>query len=84
MKIEADDWGAWTANPITEAVFRLFEAEAAKAKAAWLDASWNSGNINPALLASLKARAEAFEQLRGMSKDQVEESNGTDETDERG
>lgn len=74
MKIETDDWETWTANRVTEAIFKMFEIEAAKAKQAWVDASWNGGQANPVLLASLRARAEAFEQLREMTKDQVEDS----------
>lgn len=84
MKIEADDWETWKANRVTEAVFKMFEEQARKAKAAWVETSWDSGQANPVTLASLRSRAEVFEQLQQMTKEQVEEDNGYDEADQRG
>jgi hypothetical protein len=45
VKITKEDFEAWKANPITEAYFRFASGIMAKAKADWMNASWNSEAI---------------------------------------
>ncbi len=72
MKIASDDWDSWKSHPITQRFFASFEFHAAKAKEAWVDASWNGGRADPINLACLKGRAEVLEQLATLSKEELE------------
>lgn len=77
-RIDPDDWEAWRGHSVTEQLFKGFAFRAAEAKAAWLDASWNGGRTDATLLASLRARAEAFEQMMIMSKETLEDMDEPD------
>lgn len=55
-RFSEDDFEAWRASPITEAVLAWVRDHAEEAKAAWIERSWGQGQIDPVILAELKAR----------------------------
>lgn len=73
MKIDQDTWEEWTAHPLTEALFKAFGSWASEAKQNWCEASWGGEQADPILLARMRERARAFEQLQDLSKDTLEE-----------
>lgn len=73
MRTTKDDFELWLANPVTEEVFRAFAVLSEKAKAQWVDTSWNSGVCDPVLRADLHARAEVVDDFRELSFEALEE-----------
>jgi|DEB0MinimDraft_3_1074331.scaffolds.fasta_scaffold00010_51 CRISPR/Cas system-associated endoribonuclease Cas2 len=73
MKITQQDLEEWKETEVGELFFKMLAAAAEKAKAHWVQQSWNSGVCNPAELAQLKARAEAFEQMKAVTATDIEE-----------
>ena len=74
MKIDIDTWDDWTAHPLTEALMRACAIWAEEAKSQWIAASWEAENADPVLLARMRERARAFEQLRIISRETLEEA----------
>jgi uncharacterized phage-associated protein len=58
--ITAEEFAAWREDPVTQVVLKAHADMAEIQKAAWLAASWEGGDVNPVLLATLKTRAEAY------------------------
>lgn len=72
--IDKDDFDAWRDNPITQAVFKEMGALGVRAKEAWLSASWDAGNLDPQLLADLRATAHTCEFLVNLDHGDIENS----------
>jgi hypothetical protein len=53
----------WLANPVTQEVFSLFGKMAGRCKDMWWKTSWESGNPDPRMLADLRGRYEAVEDM---------------------
>ena len=73
MKITEDDFSAWRENPVTEAVFAALKTKADEAKSNWLTASWDNGNIDPLVLADLRASAESWQYVIDIDHKEVEQ-----------
>lgn len=63
-RIDRDAFEEWTAHPITEAMLRAFESEAARLREQWTAMSFDAGACDPLLLLRFRARAELFRELR--------------------
>jgi len=73
--IEREDFASWLDNPITVHVFRVLKKVADKAKEKWVVASWDQGEVDPVLLADLRARAETINDLITVSYEDIDDSN---------
>lgn len=73
MKLTQQSFEEWKDHPVGEMFFKMLELAAEEAKQHWTVTSWNSGVCDPLKLASLKARAEAFEQMQAVTAQDVEE-----------
>ena len=71
--ITREDYDAWREHPVTEAVHEALKRKADGAKAAWLDASWDAGQVSPELLADLRATANICNDIRGLTFDELME-----------
>lgn len=71
--ITKEDYDAWRDNPVTQAVHEALRRKAEAAKEAWLDASWNSGQTSPELLADLRATANICDDIRGLRFEELED-----------
>lgn len=71
--IEPEDFAAWQASPVTEAVFRALRKIRDDAKAEWVAASWDAGNTDPVLLADLRARAQIVGDLAELTFEELKE-----------
>lgn len=71
--IEKDDFDAWRAQPVTEAVNKALVMLAERNKQKWIDASWNGNNADPLVLADLKARAEMATDLSELTLEELSE-----------
>lgn len=61
-----DDFDTWRKEPATQFIFAQCRKAAEREKAEWIRQTWDSGHIgqlNPIVLAELRARAAAFEDL---------------------
>ena len=74
MKIDRDTFEDWTSHPITEAMIKAFEIWADDAKNAWVQASWEGGQIDPVILARLRERATVFGELRNITAEKIEDA----------
>jgi hypothetical protein len=72
--IEKDDFEAWRAHPITEAVSKALVLLAERNKQKWIDASWGGGIADPLVLADLKARAEMAQDLSELTFEELEQT----------
>lgn len=81
MDVSQEEWEAWKAEPITEMVFAALRHQADAAKSAWVNASWEAGELEPAVLAGLKARAEICEHLINWTAEDLEAELSDDEQD---
>lgn len=70
--IDREEFEAWKASNITQAVFGMLTAMSAEAKEAWMAASWQTGNVNPELLADLRARSQTAEDITNLTFEEVE------------
>ncbi len=73
MTIEPDDFEAWRAHPVTEAVSKALVMLAERNKQKWIDASWDGGNADPLVLAELKARAQMAQDLSELTLEELRE-----------
>ena len=73
MKIEAEDFKAWLDNPVTERVWRYLKKQQAECKAAWLAASWDTGQCDPLVLADLRAKEQILSDLANLEYDDVKD-----------
>jgi uncharacterized phage-associated protein len=71
--ITKEDFEAWQTNPVTEAVLSAVKRIGEGAKGEWLQASWNGGQLDPAILAALKAKETAYIDLSDISYEDIEE-----------
>ena len=55
-----EDFAVWCEHPVTRFVAAAMQAAAIKQKAAWVDASWGSGQASELWLSTLRARADAY------------------------
>lgn len=60
MRPHPDDWAAWCAHPVTRFVATAMLRSALAQRDAWFDISWTGGNADPAALAVLHTRADAY------------------------
>ena len=74
MKIDQEDFDAWKANKITQALMRCCGVLAEEAKARWVNASWDSGSNETTFLAQLRGQAEAFQAIQALTATQIEET----------
>lgn len=73
MTISKDDFDAWRANPITQAVFAWAQDHAAKAKERWDAASWEGGEADPVLLSELRTRAEVAQDFTDVELSDIQD-----------
>lgn len=73
MKIDPESFEEWAAHPITEAMFKVYDAGIKQAGEAWIKASLVGGVSDPIELAKVRARIAVFEELKGMSAEKMEE-----------
>lgn len=73
MKITKEDFDAWLANPVTEAVHAALEKFAARAEQTWIAVSWHGDKIDPLQQRDLKARATVALDLRNWKLEEIEE-----------
>ena len=62
--MKQEDFDGWLTDPVTKWVFRALERAAEQEKAEWVRQSWEAGKTDPLMLAELRAKAEAFDDLR--------------------
>lgn len=55
-----DDFDAWCEHPVTRFIATAFEAAALKQRETWTEASWGTGEADPAQLNTLRTRADAY------------------------
>lgn len=80
MKIDKEDFETWRGHPITEALMRACVVWADEAKSHWVQASWDGGRNEDAYLWRMKGQAEAFQELRKLTLEDIEEAiNGSEE-----
>ena len=72
MKIDQDAFEEWMAHPITEALLKACEEWAEAEKSLWLAGSWDGGETNPVTLARMRARADAFTEITGLTRERLE------------
>jgi len=70
--IDREEFEAWKASNITRAIFGMLTAMSAEAKAAWMAASWDTGAVDPQLLADLRARSQTAEEIINLTFEEVE------------
>jgi hypothetical protein len=73
MSLTKEDYDSWRDNPVTQAVHEALRRKAEAAKAAWVDASWGSGEVSEVLLADLRATANICNDIRGLRFEELEE-----------
>jgi hypothetical protein len=61
--VTQEDFDTWLKEPMTKYIFRALRKAQEQEKAEWLRVSWGAGECSPVLLAELRAKAEAFENL---------------------
>jgi len=74
MTIDQEDFEAWKANPITQALMQCCGVLAEEAKARWISASWDGGSNETTFLAQLRGQAEAFRVIQALTVEQIEET----------
>lgn len=74
MKIDAEDFEAWKANPITQALLESCGVWAEQAKQLWLNASWEGGVNKDTDLWRLRGQAEALRDMQQVTAEQIEEA----------
>lgn len=79
MAITKDDFQRWNDNPVTKWVFAAVENAALKQSEAWMDMSWGNGVADPAELAVLRTRADAYRALFETPFEQWQQMNGENE-----
>ena len=72
FRIDPDAWEDWLGHPITERVLAWCREQAAEQGVRWQGVSWDGGQIDPAIHARLKGRAEAFEDMATVTREQIE------------
>ncbi len=75
----SEDYEAWRDRPMTQWVMRAFRQIAEENKAAWVTASWESGDADEISLREMRARADAYMAMTEMSFDDLQATHG--ETD---
>lgn len=58
-----EDFDAWRREPVTQVIFAALAKARDREKAEWIRQSWDAGHCDPLVLAELRAKAEAFEDL---------------------
>lgn len=81
MTIEPEDFEAWRAHPVTEAVSKALVILAERNKQKWIDVSWDGNQADPLVLADLKARHEVALDLSELTLEELREA--LDEKPER-
>ena len=71
--IDPEDFEQWRAHPVTEAMNRALVKLAERNKTKWIEVSWDGGQIDPAIRADLKARAETAQDLSELTVDELNE-----------
>ena len=74
-----EEFDAWRDNPITRWVMRAALKAAEANREAWISASWDNGEADPALLGEYRTRADAYRALSETSYDKWLELNESDE-----
>lgn len=73
MKLDREDFEQWRANPVTEIVLAVFAKLGEQAKQKWIEESWGKGNVDPLVLADLRARSEVIEDFHDLKYEDMEE-----------
>jgi hypothetical protein len=79
--ITADDFAAWSENPVTKWVAAAYRKQADALKADWVALSWDQGCTDRERLIAMKAQAEAFEVIADPSFASVAEMHGEEVAD---
>ena len=74
MTIDPEDFEQWRAHPVTEAVSKALLKLADRNKQKWTDVSWDGGQVDPVVLADLKARYETAKDLSELTVDELNEA----------
>jgi hypothetical protein len=73
MSLTKEDYESWRDHPITQMLHEALKRKAEGARAAWLDASWTSGQVSEVLLADLRATANICNDIRGLTYEELME-----------
>ena len=69
--IDKEDFATWRAHPVTEALMKALRLLGDDARDQWLKASWVNGNIDPQLLADLRATAAAAGDIETLTVEEL-------------
>lgn len=73
-----EDFAVWRDGAVTRRLFEALDSYAHRAKASWMDASWQRGEVSSELLADLRARYEAAMSIRNITAQQIEDELSND------
>lgn len=76
---DEESFAAWRENPVTQFVLTACRKIADENKAAWVEASWVSGNADPDNLLELRTRADAYMALSQMTLSDLQVTHGETE-----
>lgn len=65
--MKREDFDAWRREPVTKTIFAALAKARDRERDEWVRQSWGEGKCDPLLLAELRAKAEAFDDLLGNS-----------------
>lgn len=68
-----DEFDAWWESPAAEQMRAALQSMSGRARERWMLASWEQGNIDPVLLADLRARAQVIDDLCALTFETIEE-----------
>ncbi len=77
--VSAEDFEQWRDNPVTRWVMAGCRKGAEANQQAWVEASWDGGQADPATLLELRTRADAYLALCETTHDRWAEINGETE-----
>lgn len=71
MTIESEDFEAWLAHPVTQAVMARAQQIEQGCKAAWMRQSWDGGTVDAAALAFLRGKAAIAKSFAAMKYEDI-------------
>ena len=78
--IDKEDFATWRAHPVTEAVIKVLSLLGDAARTQWLVASWVNGNIDPQLLADLRATERTAKDIETLTVEELNDRLGDADT----
>ncbi len=72
----SEDFDAWRDSNMTRWVMKAFRQIAEENKAAWIAASWDSGDADEISLREMRARADAYMAMAEMTFEDLQTTHG--------